>query len=81
MEKIVSKLKWPIHFLLWILIVLALFGLNLGEYVWVMIKKRKTAKKIIYFDLVQTWKEKVMGHPKIVIRQYENFNFIRCFST
>jgi len=71
-EKIVSKLKWPIHFLLWILIVLAFFGLSLGEYVWVMIKKRKMAQRIIFSNPVQVCKEKLIGRPKITIKQYEN---------
>ena len=68
MKKIINIIKWLLYFPLWVIMLSGIFAISLIEYVWVMIKKRKIAKKIIYSDLVQTWKEKVTGHPKIVIR-------------
>jgi len=68
MKKIVSKVKWLIYFPLWVIILSGIFTVSLIEYIWVMIKKRKLARKIIYSDLVQTWKEKLTGRPKIIIK-------------
>ena len=72
MKKIIGKFKWLIHFPLWVLIISAFFVLSLGEYLWVMIKKRKIAQKIIFSNLIQTWKEKLTGRPKISAKHYEN---------
>ena len=72
MKKMIGKIKWFSYLPLWALMISALFVLSLGEYVWVMIKKRKIAQKIIFSNLIQTWKEKLTGRPKISAKHYEN---------
>lgn len=68
MVKIIGKIKWLVYLPLWVVIMLGFFGLILIEYVWVVIKKGKIARKIILSDLAQTCKEKVTGRPKIIAK-------------
>lgn len=64
MKKIIGKIKWLVFLPLWAVIMLGFFGLSLIEYVWVAIKKRKIVRKIIFSDLIQSWKEKMTGRAK-----------------
>lgn len=77
MKKIIGKFRWLSYFPLWIGILAGFFGLNFIKCVWVTIKKTKAARKIIYSDFVQTWKEKLTGRPKITTKQYEDSDTAR----
>jgi hypothetical protein len=66
MKTIFSKLRWFAYPVLWAIIILGLFGSNLVERIWIMVKRNKMSGKIIYSRLVQSWKKKVTGREAIV---------------
>jgi len=68
MKKAIDTIKRLIYFPLWFVALVGYFIWNFIQMIWLVIKKRSTARKIIYSNLVQTWKEKLTGRPKIIIK-------------
>ena len=69
MRKIIGTIKQLIYFPLWIIMLIGYVGWSLiSDTIWIMIKKRKIVRKIIFSNTVQSWKEKLTGRHKITMK-------------
>jgi len=68
MKKMIDKIQWLIFFPVWVTMLIGYFTWSFIQMVWIMIKKTKIAQKVIYSDFIQTWKEKLTGRPKIIMK-------------